>query len=228
MRATTLNRRRRSFALASLLALPAASLVVASAAQAQETPSEILSQAPDSEPPEGENPVQAARMQLLAGQRELRRGEKLADRARAATDEEERSETEAKSRAAFEAAVAAFVESVRLQPQHVEAYLGLGDALTRLGRHDQAVQVHITALSRFPKDLDNLRGLARSMLVVDRLGETTQIHERLHGTFPEGAAVVMEELKAWLERRRAAPADIRPEDIERLATWIAEREEKAG
>jgi Flp pilus assembly protein TadD len=162
-----------------------------------------------------------------SGARRRSRSARRATRRACSHDAAARQGAQDKSRAAFETAVGEFVAAVRLQPEFGEAYAALGAALRQLGRYEEAAEVHYAALTKLPKDIENMRGWARSMLALNRLGDTTATYDRLRESFPKGAAVLLEEMKAWLAAHRATPGDLRPEDVERLAQWIAEREGKA-
>lgn len=63
----------------------------------------------------------------------------------------------------FETARTAFEEALRLHPAHGDFLLGLGACLTRLGRHDEAVEVYRRALAL---EDPRLKSLARRSLIL--------------------------------------------------------------
>ncbi len=168
------------------------------------------------------NVVAAARMKLAEGNREMKRAVKL-EKKRDAADPAKRGRFEAQVVAAYERAAQSFQSAIRTSPNMLEAYAGLGSALAHLGRHKDSLEVHAAALRKDAADDDNFRGWAAAMLEMDMLGDATQAYDHFAGSNPAQAEILLELMHDWLERRRLDPGDLAPADVERLASWLAER-----
>ena len=68
----------------------------------------------------------------------------------------------------FDKAAAAYREASRIAPDRPTPYIGLGGALARLGRTNDAIAAYGLALDRAPDDLTALRGRADAYLTADR------------------------------------------------------------
>lgn len=174
------------------------------------------------------NVAQAARFSWAAGDRELQAARKLERRADEAPDETKRDELLAKRTTALERAVGHFEEAIGYNPRLLDAYTGLGTALRGLDRHADALRVHARALELDDGREEDFRGWAEALLGLDMLGDATTAYGQLVATRPDRAAILMDEMKAWLAEKRQDPGELRPEDVQRLADWIAAQEAGAG
>lgn len=171
---------------------------------------------------EPDDPMAAGRSQYIAGSGHLKRGDKLAAKAEKASGAK-RSELEGKAREAHEAAVESLAEAVRSAPGLTDAYVALGAALRALGRAEEAVQVHALALQRNERDDDNFRGYVVSLLALDRLGNAAALHDQIQAEQPKRARIVYDELSTYYGQRKKDPGVLSPEDLDRLASWLAAR-----
>lgn len=173
------------------------------------------------------NVAQAAQLAYRSGLRELESAEKLAERA-AEAPEDKRQKLLDKRAKALDRAVEQFQEAIGYDDHLLDAYTGLGSALRLLGKYEDALQVHARALQADAERDADFRGWAESLLALDMLGDATLTYTKLQATRPDRAAILMDEMKAWLAEKRQDPGDLEPEDIQRLADWIAQQEGSAG
>ena len=168
------------------------------------------------------NVAQTSRMLYAEGRREIKRAAKL-EKKLAESDETKRAELEGKIRGARENAAAKLVESIRYNPDQLDAYTALGEVYGSLGQHQQRLQVHSTALKRQVDHQDNFRGWAEAMLELNLLGDAVQAWGHFHTANPPLADILYAEMEHWLERRQTDSAGLASEDIQRMASWLAER-----
>lgn len=223
-----MRRRTRSVPLAAAIATtccwPLLTPVAGSAQDIDVQPADRMAAEADRNQFENEpdDPLAAGRSLYVAGNGHLKRGDKLAAKA-AKVGGAERSELESKAREEREAAVEALGEAVRTAPGLLDAYVSLGTALRALGRAEEALQVHALALQRNERDDDNFRGYVVSLLALDRLGNAAALYEQMKQEQPKRAKIVYEELSDFYDERKSEPGNLAPADLERLASWLAER-----
>lgn len=171
------------------------------------------------------NVTQTARIFFSEGNRELKKAAKAEKKLATAAiaDDSERAEYEAKITAAYEKAVAKFTDAIRNNPKMLDAYTALGETYAKLGKHGERLQVHSAALKLAPGDEANFRGWAGALLALDMLGDATRAWDHFHANDPPKAAILMAEMKGWLERRQADPGGLAEEDIRRMSDWLAAR-----
>ncbi len=169
------------------------------------------------------NVVQAARASFDQGVRYRKKAEKLEGQL-AETPAEKIEKVKQKIEAAYKGAEEAFVQAIQTNPKLLAAYSELGAVLRHRGRAEEAVRVHAAALRREPGDAANLKGWAASLLALDYLGDVTNRYTELAASEPEGAAILMDELKAWLAAKQADPGDVEPAAVQKLADWVATHE----
>lgn len=80
-----------------------------------------------------------------------------------------------------DAAAAAYREAARLAPDRALPYVGLGGALARLDRSDEAVAAYGAALDRAPNDETALRGRAELLAAMGRRADAADDLDRLAG-----------------------------------------------
>jgi len=170
------------------------------------------------------NVTQAAQFAYRGGQRDLDAAAKLARKAAEAPSEDKRQALLEKRTKALQQAIEKFQEAIGFQPDLLDAYTGLGTALRELGLHGDALQVHARALEADGDREEDFRGWAGSLLALNMLGDATTAYTRLAASRPDQAAILMETMKAWLAEKQTDPGDLSPEDVRRLADWIAQQE----
>ncbi|MEZ5332458.1 MAG: hypothetical protein R2991_10500 [Thermoanaerobaculia bacterium] len=173
------------------------------------------------------NVSQAARFAFSSGQRELQTAEKLAQKI-AEAPADKRAHLEEKRQKALEGAAESFQEAIGYNAELLDAYTGLGTAFRKLGRYEEALQVHAKALQADAGRDGDVRGWAGSMLGLNMLGDATVAYERLSASRPGQAAILLDAMKEWLAEKQQDPGDLKPEDVQRMADWIAQHEGAAG
>ena len=174
------------------------------------------------------NVVQTARSHYDSGVRMMKQAAKLAAKAAEAETPEKREKLEKKVASLREGAMEEFKEAIGYNPRMLEAYAGLGAALSEVGRPDQALGVHARALGLEPENEENFHGWAQALLDLNMLGDATQAYTSLRETRPEQAATLLTLMKSWLAEKRTDPGELEPADVERLANWIRLQEDGAG
>lgn len=174
------------------------------------------------------NVAQTANAHYHTGTRQLKRAEKLEAKVGEAEPGEKKDKAEAKVQKAYEAAIEEFKQAIGYVPDMMEAYVGLGTALRRVGMNEDALKVHSTALSKSPQDLDNFEGWADSLMALNMLGDATTAYSSLVQSQPDRAAILMQSMKGWLIEKQADPGDVSPADVDRLAGWIEQNDRGTG
>lgn len=173
------------------------------------------------------NVVQQAQMAFGAGERGLKRAAKLEAKLPGLTGKK-RAAAEKDIPKAYADAVGSFQEAIQLNPKMVGAYAGLAKGLRLSGSSGEALKVSSRGLQLAPTD-DALFGeWAESILGLDMLGDATQAYGRLLETNPPWAEVLMSVMQRWLADHQADPQGLEPEDVQRLADWMAEQGEGAA
>lgn len=169
-------------------------------------------------------PELSPQMQALrangAGARHLERAAKLQAKA-AAAKPDKRSKLEAKVPKAYESAVEEFTEAARLDPKLAEAHAGLGTALARLGRHEEALAAFDRALALAPDEVETLVGRSESCLALDRVQQATAAYTHLEPRDPQRAAEVLAAIKSWAAAKRQQGDGVEPALLDSLEEWIA-------
>ena len=121
----------------------------------------------------------------------------------------------------FDNAAAAYREASRIAPDRPTPYIGLGGALARLGRTNDAIAAYGLALDRAPDDLTALRGRADAYLTADRRSDAAEALDRLAGAF-ERQDRLPDACDAAREALELAEARGRRREVERLAGRLAQ------
>jgi tetratricopeptide (TPR) repeat protein len=174
------------------------------------------------------NVVQTARFHYDSGVRMMKQAAKLEAKAAEAETLEKRAKREKKVASLREGAIGQFQEAIGYNSGMLEAYAGLGAALSEIGRPDQALQVHARALGLEPEDEENFHGWAQALLDLNMLGDATQAYTSMREARPKKAATLLALMKSWLAEKRTDPGELEPSDLERLATWISDQEDGTG
>lgn len=169
------------------------------------------------------NIAQEARLQYSAGERELKKAQKLRQKAAKMTDPEDRARTEAKAQGALDNADKAFREALSFDADLIEAYAGLGTVLRMQGKPQDALQVHAMALRKAPDDLENFTGWTDSLLALNMLGNATTAYTDYAQSNPKRAEILMTAIEKWLADKKTDPGDLDPGDVQRLADWVKQQ-----
>ena len=203
--------------------------------RAQET-TEMGFEPPDTgfEPPDTEtdgfdrsdlgNVAQTARMNYAEGNRKLSQARKLRRKIAETEEASNRAKLEGKREETLQSAVQFFTEAIGYAPKMTEAYAGLGETLREWGKLDQSLEVYAAAVRRFPDDLETFEGWAITLMELNLLGNATTAYTSYVEANPDRAAILMEVMKDWLQRKQVDPGDLSAADVQRLADWIEQQE----
>ena len=169
--------------------------------------------------------AQAALMIYNQGVRELNRAEKLVEKAGEEEVEKKRQKLLEKSVEANEAAVQQFMQALKTRPDMIEAYDALGLAFRRLGKYQEALEIHAIALRRDPDSLENFTGWSESLLELNMLGNATASYTKYAEEGSPRAPILMDAMKKWLADKQADPGEMDPAHVQRMADWIAQQEQ---
>lgn len=170
------------------------------------------------------NVAQAARGEYAEGNRHLAQARKLQRRIAETDDSDKRAKLEEKLEESYQGAVQSFTDAIGYAPKMSEAYAGLGEALRDVGQLEQSLEVLAAAVRRFPEDLENFEGWATTLMELNLLGNATSAYTNYVDANPDRAAILMEVMQDWLNRKQADPGDLNPADVERMAAWIQQQE----
>jgi tetratricopeptide (TPR) repeat protein len=170
------------------------------------------------------NVTQSAQMAYSQGMRLLDQAVKAGAKATEAETDKQRQKLEKRSHSAYEEATQQFLRALRQDSDVFEAYESLGLAFRKLGRYQEALEIHAIALRRDENSMENFSGWAESMMELNMLGNATQAYTAYAESESPRAPILMAAMKQWLVAREADPGDMEPADIERMAEWIAQQE----
>ena len=170
------------------------------------------------------NVAQTARVEYAEGNRNLAQARKLRGRIAETQDADKRAKLEEKLEETFQSAANSFTNAIGYAPKMAEAYAGLGETLREWGRLDQSLEVCAAAVRRFPDDLENFEGWAMTLMELNLLGNATSAYSNYVDSNPDRAAILMEVMQDWLQRKQADPGDLNPADVDRLAAWVQQQE----
>jgi len=170
------------------------------------------------------NVAQTARVEYAEGNRNLAQARKLRGRIAETQDADKRAKLEEKLEETFQSAAKSFADAIGYAPKMAEAYAGLGETLREWGRLDQSLEVCAAAVRRFPDDLENFEGWAMTLMELNLLGNATSAYSNYVDSNPDRAAILMEVMQDWLQRKQADPGDLNPADVDRLAAWVQQQE----
>jgi tetratricopeptide (TPR) repeat protein len=208
-----------------LLAVACLALLMASGLGAQEAFTEPSATDTLFEQTSQGNVAQAALMIYNQGVRDLDRAEKLVEKAAAEEVEKKRQKLLERSVEANESAVQNLMQALKTKPDMIEAYDALGLAFRRLGKYQEALEIHAIALRRDPDSLENFAGWAEALLELNMLGNATASYTKYAEEGSPRAGILMDAMKGWLAARQADPGDMDPAHIQKMAAWIAQQEQ---
>jgi tetratricopeptide (TPR) repeat protein len=107
----------------------------------------------------------------------------------------------------------------------IEAYVSLGTALRRLGRYQEALDLHAIALRRDPESLENFEGWADALMHLNMLGNAVASYTKYSEEGSPRAQVLMDAIKVWLVEMSEDPGELDPAHVEKMAAWVAEQEQ---
>jgi tetratricopeptide (TPR) repeat protein len=108
------------------------------------------------------------------------------------------------------------------------AYNGIGYAYRKLGSYARALENYDRALKLAPTFSAAIEYRAEAYLELNRLEDAKQAYLLLFATDRANANVLMKAMKAWVERRRAAPSGVVPAMLTAFEGWVNDRAELAA
>lgn len=140
--------------------------------------------------------------------------------AAAAEDEKARSEAREGARQAYEDALHAFEEAVRLDERMYEAYTYIGYANRKLGRHDQALEAHRTALRLKPDYARAIQYQGEAYLGLDRFADAKFNYQRLYALDAEQAKKLLAAMHKWVQERARDPRSVSRDELTAASEWL--------
>ncbi len=211
-----ISRRCGRLALGLVVAVAAGSVSAVEAQDSHLNPTDLESTSSG-------NVTQSATMAYHQGMRLLTQAAKASERAAEAETDKQREKLEKRSRSAYEGASKQFLNALRQDSDVFDAYEPLGLAFRRLGRYQEALDIHAIALRRDEESMENFSGWAESLLELNMLGNATQAYTSYAEAGSARAPILMDAIEKWLAAKEADPGDMDPANVERMADWIAEQ-----
>ena len=162
-------------------------------------------------------------------------GLKLRDKALAlekeaaqATTDKDRSKLEKKARQEFGKAIPEFREATVKNPRFHEAYSDLGFALRKTGDYPTALETYDHALSLSPTYSPAIEYRAETYLALGRIEDAKKAYMDLFPSDRGRADELLKAMKGFIEKRRAEPGTMSPDEIQQFSSWVDQRAELAG
>jgi tetratricopeptide (TPR) repeat protein len=121
---------------------------------------------------------------------------------------------------AYEEALSAFSEAVRLEPGMYEAHTYIGYAHRKLARHDRALAAYDTALRLKPDYARAIEYQAEAYLGLNRFEAAKRNYLRLYALDSEQASKLLVAMQHWVDERRRAPEGLPEGELEAASAWI--------
>jgi tetratricopeptide (TPR) repeat protein len=143
--------------------------------------------------------------------------------AEAATDTNDKRQSQTEALDQYEQARRHFEEAVRLDVYLHEGFTYLGYANRKLGRHAQALDAYEHALKLNPNYSYAIEYQGQAYLGLNRIDEARFNYLRLYALNKGQAKKLLQAMQAWLDAHKdAAPAGV---DMQSFAAWVAQRTE---
>jgi tetratricopeptide (TPR) repeat protein len=143
--------------------------------------------------------------------------------AEAASDPNERRQSQRTAEDEYEQARRHFEEAVRLDAYLHEGFTYLGYANRKLGRHTQALDAYEHALKLNPDYSYAIEYQGQAYLGLNRIDEARFNYLRLYALNKGQAKKLLQAMQSWLDAHKdAAPAGV---DMQSFAAWVAQRTE---
>lgn len=143
--------------------------------------------------------------------------------AEAASDPEEKKQSQSMARKAFEESLKHFEEAARLDASMHEAFTYLGYANRKLGRHSQALDAYGRALSINPDYPHAIEYQGEALLGLNRIDDARFNYLRLYALDKRQAGKLLQAMQSWVAAHNGAP--LQDVDVNGFAEWVARRVE---
>ena len=140
--------------------------------------------------------------------------------ASAAENERDRQTAIAGSTQAYEDALGAVAEAVRIDPRMYEAHTYIGYANRKLGRHERALDAYAAALKLKPDYVRAIEYQGEAYLGLDRFADAKFNYQRLYALDSEQAEKLLAAMRKWLEERKADAHSVPPDQIAAASAWL--------
>jgi tetratricopeptide (TPR) repeat protein len=121
---------------------------------------------------------------------------------------------------AYEEALSAFSEAIRLEPGMYEAHTYIGYANRKLARHDRALAAYEAALRLKPDYTRAIEYQGEAYLGLDRFDAAKRNYLRLYALDAQQATKLLAAMQLWVDERRRAPEGISERDLAAASAWI--------
>lgn len=153
----------------------------------------------------------------------IQRADHASALAEAASDANEKRQSQSAALEQYEQARRHFEEAVRLDAYLHEGFTYLGYANRKLGRHAQALDAYEHALKLNPDYSYAIEYQGQAYLGLNRIDEARFNYLRLYALNKGQAKKLLQAMQAWLDtHKEAAPAGV---DMQSFAAWVAQRTE---
>jgi tetratricopeptide (TPR) repeat protein len=153
----------------------------------------------------------------------IQRADHAAALADAASDPNEKRQSQHTAAEEYAQARRHLQEAVRLDAYLYEGFTYLGYANRKLGRHSQALEAYERALALSPDYSYAIEYQGQAYLGLNRIEEARFNYLRLYALNKGQAKKLLQAMQSWLDaHKNAAPAGI---DVESFAAWVAQRAE---
>jgi len=132
------------------------------------------------------------------------------------------------ARREYEAALKDFQTVIKLTPDSYRAQSGAGYAYRKMGDYERALESYDRALKIQPAYSEAIEYRAEAYLGLNRLDEAKQAYMHLFVNDRVASHVLMQTMKAWVEKRRAEPAGLDERTLRTFAAWVQERDALAA
>lgn len=141
--------------------------------------------------------------------------------AEAASDPQEKEQSQSTASQAFEESLQHFEEAVRLDASMHEAFTYLGYANRKLGRHSKALAAYGRALSINPDYPHAIEYQGQAFLGLNRLDDARFNYLRLYALDKRQAGKLLQAMQSWVAAHKGAP--LQDADVNAFADWVARR-----
>ncbi|HVR44265.1 MAG TPA: tetratricopeptide repeat protein [Thermoanaerobaculia bacterium] len=139
------------------------------------------------------------------------------------TDEKAAAKLETKIAKQLENAAGDFRRAVKNDGNLYQAHSELGFALRKLGQWDESLKAYDQALRLAPGYAPAIEYRAEAYLGLNRVEEAQEAYLALFAGDRPRADVLFEAMQRWVVERRANPAGVAADQLERFAAWVDQR-----
>ena len=151
------------------------------------------------------------------------KGLKAEEKAAASKKDTDKVKEEKKAREEYEKAFKDFKKAAELNPNLPQAYNGMGFAYRKLGDYTKALEMYDKALTMAPNFPDAIEYRGEAYLALNRLDDAKQAYLTLFGMDRKQADMLMNAMKAYIEKKKADPSGVDPAALSAFESWAHER-----